>query len=411
MIPGRSSSASEARTRDPIRVLIAGGGVAALEAALALRKLASDKVRLTILTPAADFIYQPTAVLEPYSHRPPRRLSLAEFAAKVDADLERDAAVSVDVPAGLLHTQERRELPYDALLVATGARTRHTLPGAISLHPSKPDARLNGLTEDIASGSVRSIGFIAPQPAWPLPVYELALLARERADETSGELDITIITAEGRPLDMFGNEVSNAVMELLTGADIRLITGTLVEHAAGRLTAQPGDVDLDFDRVVAVPQLEGPRIDGLPAGPDGFIQITAHCQASGVDRVYVAGDASDFPVKFGAIAAQQADAAAESIAAIAGAPLEPAPFDGVVHGVLFSSRRGSLYFSARLADGSARESRISPTPTWSPAAKIAARYLGPYLEDRWASGPRWLAGQLAWDRTVAALKGDAAAES
>jgi NADPH-dependent 2,4-dienoyl-CoA reductase/sulfur reductase-like enzyme len=47
-------------------VVIAGGGVAALEAAMALRELAGDRVKLTLLAPTADFIYQPMAVLEPF---------------------------------------------------------------------------------------------------------------------------------------------------------------------------------------------------------------------------------------------------------------------------------------------------------------------------------------------------------
>ena len=39
-----------------LRVLIAGGGVAGLEALLALRDLAGDRVELTLLSPETDFI-------------------------------------------------------------------------------------------------------------------------------------------------------------------------------------------------------------------------------------------------------------------------------------------------------------------------------------------------------------------
>jgi sulfide:quinone oxidoreductase len=125
------------------------------------------------------------------------------------------------------------------------------------------------------------------------------------------------------------------------------------------------------------------------------VPISSRCEVIGIERVYAAGDATDFPVKYGGIAAQHADAAAASIAAAAGAPTEPTPFDGVVHGVLISGRKQPhLYFTARIEGGRARDSRTSDTPTSSPEAKIAARYLGPYLDDLWAGEAlRWFGWQ------------------
>ena len=64
---------------------------------------------------------------------------------------------------------------------------------------------------------------------------------------------------------------------------------------------------------------------GLPAALNDFIPVDRHCQVRGVERVYAAGDATDFAIKHGGIAAQQADAAAEAIAALAGAPVKPKP--------------------------------------------------------------------------------------
>ena len=156
--------------------------------------------------------------------------------------------------------------------------------------------------------------------------------------------------------------------------------------------------------MVALPRLAGPAISGLPADADGFLAVTSRCEVTGTDRVYAAGDVTDFPVKFGGIAAQQADAAATSIAALAGASIEPRPFDGVVHGALVSGgKHQRLYFTARFEGDLAQESRTSDTPTWSPEAKIAARYLGPYLDKLWVGGRlRWLAGQLSWEEAAMA---------
>ena len=384
--------------------MIAGGGVAALETALALHELAGDRVKLTLLAPAADFIYRPMAVLEPFVRRSPRQLPLAQFAAELNATLEHDTVASVDCQRRVVHTGSQRELPYDVLVIAVGARTSDVLPDAVAIDVSRMDESLHGLIEEIDGGAVRSLAFVAPRPTWPLPVYELALLVQEHAREKSVDLAVTIIASEQSPLAVFGESVSTGVAGLLADADIQTIFGARVESSSGELIVHPGEQHLRFDRVVAAPRLVGPAITGLPADADGFLAVTSRCEVTGTDRVYAAGDVTDFPVKFGGIAAQQADAAAESIAALSGAPIEPTPFDGVVHGALVSGgKHQRLYFTARFEGGLARQSRTSDTPTSSPEAKIAARYLGPYLDKLWVGGGlRWLAGQLSWEEAAMA---------
>jgi sulfide:quinone oxidoreductase len=373
-----------------LEVVIAGGGVAALETALAVHELAGDRVKLTLLAPTPDFIYRPVAVLEPFVHIPPRRLALAKVAAEVSATLEHDSLAAVDCDRRVLHTGGQRELRYDVLVVAVGAKTKEA-PGVLAMDVSRMEESLHGVIEEIDSGSLRSLAVVAPRSTWPLPAYEVALLAQRHAREQNVDLDTTIITAEQQPLAVFGDIVSASVAGLLADADIQVMSGAWVESSSGKLIVNPGERELRFDHVVAVPRLVGPAITGLPADADGFLPVTSHCEVTGVQRVYAAGDGTDFPVKFGGIAAQQADAAAASIASLAGAPTEPRPFDGIVHGVLLSGRKqGSLYFTARIEGGLALESRISDTtPPWTTEAKITARYLGSYLDELWAAGPPW----------------------
>lgn len=372
---------------------------------MALRQIAGDRVKLTLLSPAADFVYRPIAVLEPFVGRPPRRLPLAKVAAELNATLEQDTLARVDVERRVLHTGGEREMRYDALVVAVGARSSAALPDALVIDPSHMGESLHGLIEQIDSGTLGSLAFVVSQPTWPLPVYEVALLVAERAREKKVDLDITIITAEPAPLAVFGEKVSVPLGGLLADANIQMIVGAQVESSPGGLTVRPGERQLQVDSVVAVPRLMGPAVLGLPANADGFLPVTPSCEVSGVERVYAVGDATDFPVKFGSIAAQQGDAAAASIAALAGVPTEPSPFDGVVHGALIAGQRAqNLYFTAHIEGGIARESRTSDTPTSSPAAKIAARYLGPYLDELWAAGPRWVVGQLSWEARLAELE-------
>lgn len=389
----------------PLEVVIAGGGVAALEAALALHELAGERVTLTLVAPSPEFVYRPMAVLEPFVELGPRTLALEEVATDLGATFVRATAASVDPEQRVLHTAEGDQLSYDVLLIAVGARPAALLPGADAMDPARMEESLGGLIEAIDEGTVHRLGFIAPGSAWPLPVYEVALLAKERARERGVKLDVTIITAERRPLGVFGEKVSSAVAGLLVGSRIELVTGAWVHSSGGRLTLHPAGTEVALDRLVAVPKLMGPEVAGLPADADGFLPTGPDGRVTGVERVYAAGDATDFPVKWGGIAAQQADAAATSIAGLAGVLSVADQFDGVVHGVLLVSReRQRLYFTARIEDGRAEDSRVSDTPTFSPEAKIAARHLSPYLDALWAAGPRWVAQQLSWEAVMARLE-------
>jgi len=146
--------------------------------------------------------------------------------------------------------------------------------------------------------------------------------------------------------------------------------------------------------VITLPQLEGPGLPGLPHDKHGFIPVDSHGRVSGVDDVYAAGDVTTFPLKQGGLAAQQADAVAEMIAAELGVPLTPKPFHPVLRGLLMTGgaplylraepqrlpREATVAIEATPRRRSAREaSSAAGQPLWWPPAKIAGRYLAPYL--------------------------------
>jgi sulfide:quinone oxidoreductase len=133
--------------------------------------------------------------------------------------------------------------------------------------------------------------------------------------------------------------------------------------------------------VIVLPELFGPAVRGLPVGQHGFIPIDGHAKVRDVDHVYAAGDATDFAIKHGGLAAQQADAAAESIAALAGAPITPKRFGGEIHGILLTGRE-PRYLTAHIQGSRGFNSQITKSATWMPATKITAQYLAPYLARR-----------------------------
>ena len=135
---------------------------------------------------------------------------------------------------------------------------------------------------------------------------------------------------------------------------------------------------LEAGAVVALPLIGGPGIEGLPCDEHGFIPIDDHARVAGLERVWAAGDGTTFPVKQGGIGTQQADAAAEQIAASVGAEVEPRPFHPVLRGQLVTAGE-SLHLRHEL-EGGHGEGEASLDYLWWPPHKVSGRYLAAWLE-------------------------------
>ena len=368
----------------PFKVVIAGGGVAALEAALALRHFGGDGISITVLAPDPEFVYRPMTVREPFGYATAQRYPLDEITSDIGAELRADRFKWLDSEHRVLHTTAGDQLGYDALLIAVGAALYPRYEHTITIDDRHLDGLLHGLIQDVEGGYVHRLAFVVPPgSAWPLPIYELALMTAARAREMNVDLSITLVTPEDAPLAIFGLEVSEAVGRVLEENGILTIpSGRCEVPEPGRVEIHPGSRLLHVDRIVALPELRGPALRGVSGdSTGGFIPVDAHGKVRGLERVYAAGDAADFAIKHGGVAAQQADVAAQAIAALAGLAPEPEPLRPVIHGILLTGEK-PLYLSAHITGGHGSSSQISDQPTSSPATKIAAKYLAPYLEEQ-----------------------------
>jgi sulfide:quinone oxidoreductase len=319
-----------------MKILVAGGGVAAIETVLALQALAGDRVQIELLAPGGDFIERAPSVRAPFDGADTPRVALDELGSR----RRRGALAAVE--GNVARTTDGASHIFDRLVVAVGARPVEAVPGATVFRGP------------VSAGAVEAalrrerVVLTAPDAAWTLPLYELALL--------SGHPDLTIVTPEPRPLDVFGEVASEAVARRI-GAFVgetvpeRVIEGALVTRD-GRL--------IPADAVIALPRLTGPHIAGLPSR-DGFLPIDGHARVT--SHVFAAGDATTEPVKQGGLATQQADAAAEAIAAEAGAPVTPRPFTRILRAQLLT------------ADGPLELCRDLDAP----AHKLAGRHLTGFL--------------------------------
>ena len=361
----------------PLHVLIVGAGVAALEATLALRALAEDRVDIELLAPDTEFVYRPMAVAEPFDHGEVCRFPLARLVELAGGRLRPGTLKRVDLDGRRVETGDGTELEWDVLLVALGAQMREGVSGALTFRGPDDRGALTDLVTEVASGRFQSITFALPTlAAWPLPLYELALMTKIRLEDSGAtQVHVELVTPEAEPLAIFGREASDSVKSLLETRGIGLRThATPVVFRDGALVVVPGRA-IRTDRVISLPIPGGRRIPGLPANGRGFVRTDPHGRVEGRDDVYAAGDITAFPLKQGGIATQQADAAAESIAELAGAPVTPRPFRPVLRGLLLTGLT-PRFMAAGLLDDS---SEMDTEPLWWPPAKIVGRHLAPFL--------------------------------
>src|SRR3954453_6173838 len=268
---------------DPMHVLVAGGGVVGLETLLALRNLAGDRVRCTLLTPEREFVYRPMAVGEPFARGGAAHHRLGTGARDLDAELVAGRLVEVDADARQAITEGGGRLDYDALVIGVGAGSEPALPHVLTWTPERDAEVYGGLLRDLDEGYTKRVAFVVPVGvAWPLPGYELALMTAWQARSMGhDDVQITIYTPEEAPLALFGAAASTAVRDDLDQAGIRVRTGAVVTAADGGLRVEPEGRALDAQRIVALPRAVGYALAGVPNDERGFILCDAHGQVAG----------------------------------------------------------------------------------------------------------------------------------
>ena len=229
-----------------------------------------------------------------------------------------------------------RPIRYDKLLVAVGARPRPALPGAITF-AGPADAPAVGARARARRRGSRSCCRRPPagrcrstsSRSWPPPSCATAASSRRspwsrpsprRCGSSAPEAERRGRRAAGRARHRAAHRRAGAS-----------------PSARGALELRRRDAGARADRVIALPRLDrARRVPGLPHDATGSCRSTRHGRVPGVADVFAAGDATTFPLKQGGLATQQADAAAEAIAAELGVAVEPAPFRPVLRGLLLT---------------------------------------------------------------------------
>lgn len=362
------------------RVLVAGGGVAALELVLALRALAGARVTIELVAPEPQLRYPPLDVIEPFGLVPPR-VDLAEALAPCDVTYRLDALTDVDAVGHSVRTGDGAVLHYEALVIAIGARRVPPPSGALAFTGAEGRRRFATLLHEAETGQVGTLLFVVPPSVgWPLPLYELAMMTARRLRAAGSPASVTLATFEPTPLALFGGRPSGQLLERLQELGISFLPGVQVERTLRGEVRLTSGRTIPADRIITLPALAGPSLSGLPRDAKGFIPVDAHGGVRGAYDVYAAGDAIAYPIKHGGLATQQADAVAEAIAARCGVPLTPTPFQPVLRGMLLTGDEPQ-FLEAGI--GVARSDPAGGrSPLWWPPAKVAGRHLAPFLAAR-----------------------------
>jgi sulfide:quinone oxidoreductase len=361
----------------PLRVVVAGGGIAGLETMVALRGLVGHRVQLTLIDPKDELTIRALEVFAPFGVCRPRSYPRADLAADLDAELVRDAVARVDRDELRVRLRSGDELDYDALVLAVGAFPYPAYEHGVCFTRAEDPAAFSEVLADLRAELAKTIAIVVPPGhPWTLPAYELALMIAAFI----GPERLSLVTFEDEPLRAFGppaaelirGELERTGVQLLTGVDALVPHPTVVELGPG--------ARLWCDRVVHLPLLAGPHTPGVLCDDAGFILVDEAFRARDADGLYAVGDGTAGPYKQGGLAAQQADVVAELIAADAGSERAARPYRPVMRALLRTAN-GPRYLRAE-PPGGAMSAEVSEKCLWWPPSKVAARWLTPWLAAR-----------------------------
>lgn len=312
-------------------LLIAGGGFAGLETAIAIRTL-RPSCEVTLISPRSSLVYKPWLIYVPAGRRrfADVCLPLAPLATRHGFHLIEGRVDRVDLDAHHVHLEGGQTIDYSELVLATGAEAdRGRIPGAeaYALFPCDPDD-----AEKFARAiQVRKPGAVCLAVGWDRrgPGLEFAgwLAARRRR---LGLREVVVVDGDGLMSDRYGSEGTAAYQKILTERGATFYPEPRLDAVTETGAAINGK-SRDFDMTAIISPQHGVDL-GLPAeilDEHRFIQVGDTFETSR-PGVFAFGDAAALPAALGitktmvSIRQQVEHLAHNILARLDGKPLAPA---------------------------------------------------------------------------------------
>jgi NADH dehydrogenase FAD-containing subunit len=405
-------------------VVVLGGGCAGLETAFLLRRRLGDSIDLTIVSDRDRFSFRPGTIYVPFGADSARfELPLFKPADRRNIGLIRSRVQGVDARARRFQL-ERSRLPYDYIVIATGAAAcPEEVPGlaehAKLLWSPEHMRALRATVERIVragrDGVTTQVLFLAPpHVGFSAPLYECALMLETflRRARARGAVRLTLATAENAYAQSLGPKLHGVIADEFLVRGVEGHTGHRVAEVTDRdVRFQNGEV-IAYDELIALPPARAAVCyDGLPMDARGFLRVAPDTRAvTGLDGIYAPGDAGDFPLKQAYLAFLQSHAAAEAIAGALTGQDPREGFDPVSLYLMDDLERATfarvpLDYSGRTAEalglrpGGAAGYQVSVARLW----RLGKKRLGDAVVRRFEAGDPFHAG-AGWSAKRAGLE-------
>ncbi|MGA8862590.1 MAG: FAD-dependent oxidoreductase [Gallionella sp.] len=311
------------------RISIIGAGFAALTSGRELRRRLPD-ADLTLVAPAAEFVYYPGLIWLPSGLRcgDDLRLNLDAWLARYRINFHQGRVTGLS-EGGRRVLTNNSEVANDALLIVSGGRFLKSPPGiehALTICAGIPDAEM--IRDRIAAmqGGTIALGF-GTNPKEPGamrggPMFEL-LLGLDTLLRRQGRRDkfrLVFFNAAPEPGKRLGAKAVQGLLREMARRNIDTHLGhKILCFESDKVKTEGGEIPADL--ILFMPGMTGPdwlADTGLAKSEGGFVVADEYCRASGLDKVFVAGDAGSYPgpdwmPKQAHLADLQAKAAAENL--------------------------------------------------------------------------------------------------
>jgi NADH dehydrogenase len=327
--------ATQATTETRPKVVIIGAGFGGLSAALALK---DAPVELTVIDRQNFHLFQPllyqvaTASLSPADIAAPIRSILRD---QVNARVVLGQVMDIDQTGRLVRTDNGRSIPYDHLVVATGARHSYfgrddwadAAPGIKTIDDATrvrakilralEEAELE--TDELARKALLTFVVIGAGPTGVEMAGAIAELVRKSASRdfrtiTPHCADIILIEAGSRILPSFREDLSRAAHEALDAMGVTVMTGKMVTDVTANSITAGGS------RIAAATVVWAAGVKASPAGRwlkaptdrAGRVRVEADFSLPGEPSVFVIGDTAAYTDTSGAMLPGVAPAAKQA---------------------------------------------------------------------------------------------------
>ena len=398
----------------PSRIVVLGAGLAALETAFLLHAHLQGRAELELVSERDNFLLRPNLVYAPFGADPgASRVNVVEALWKGEVALQDGRVDGIDTAAGRVQLVDGRQLPYEHLVIASGAAARpREIPGLSEHAISAWDLagmlalreRFEHLRGQGREGAEPRVLFALPPHAqYSLPLYEIALmldtwLRRAHAREP---VSIGFLTHEASFGEACGPRMHEVLANEFAARQIEAHTAERLVEVDAHEAAFAGERREPFDLLVAMPPLvAAAHYQGLPADERGFLRVEDGTrQVLGHPELYAPGDAGDFPLKDPFLALLEADAVADHVAAVVTGGDFNRPFDAVSVNVvdmldhaafarLPLELTGDSDHPVRLRSGANSDYKVGVSPLW----RMGKRTFASYLLMRFAAGEPFRAG-------------------